>query len=228
MQFIDKDAVQPDNWDIWFTTATGRRSFDYSTDYSALTQIQNAKRHLLTEQSFLCAYCQSPLKMETSSIEHVIPKSKNVKSSTLYHNLIAVCKDSIKDSSGKKHCDKEREDQLLPAIVFHNDANVSTQNSNAYFKVYGDGQIVVNYDLKDEHLVAQIKAFIEILNLNHENLVAKRSKEMLAPILDAFQRVSKNQRKTFWENKFNVILQTPSYPFRQYLLIYIANKLAIN
>ena len=78
MQYINKSDSEPREWNAWFTTGTGRRSYDYAADQGGLADLPLAKAHLWQEQNGLCAYCQSKLPIENASIEHVIPKTHNV------------------------------------------------------------------------------------------------------------------------------------------------------
>ena len=174
MQYIPKQAVPPTDWEDWFTTATGRRSYDYKADCSALRDIAHAKAYLLNEQHGLCAYCQSALTIDQTSIEHVIPKEHNVPFSTLYHNLVAVCKSTSLDNiTGKRYCEVMRGSQLLPALVFYGDAQVTTTKNHSYFTAYQDGYVNVKPRLQLS-IANQASAFIDILNLNHSKLVEKR------------------------------------------------------
>lgn len=124
MQYIKKQNIPPSDWDKWFTTATGKRSYDYKTDYSALTQIENARAFLIAEQSELCAYCQKTIKLADSSIEHIVPKEQNIELSTNYHNLVAVCKTQVKDSNGQYHCDKAKVNKPITPFIFLSNSDV--------------------------------------------------------------------------------------------------------
>jgi len=84
MQFINKSHLIPPDWDIWFTTATGRRTYNYA-DYQELRDLGLAKEYLLNEQSGLCAYCQKQITTDNASIEHIVPKSHNTALSTNYY-----------------------------------------------------------------------------------------------------------------------------------------------
>jgi uncharacterized protein (TIGR02646 family) len=233
MQFINKSVTEPVGWNDWFTVPVdpeARRSYDYRRDASAMPDLRNAKEHLLIEQGFLCAYCQSLLSHDTASIEHFVPKSKNVNLSTSYHNLVAVCKDSPLDSKKRKHCDKDRKDQLLTPIIFYNDACVSNATNHAYFTIDGNLLLSAKHTL-DNHVRTQVQSFIEILNLNHSNLVNMRIKNTLSGIIDGlydYQRATGANGRTYWQMKLNEIINDPAQPYRQFLLIYIAGRLGIN
>lgn len=227
MQFIKKKETTPEEWEQWFTTGNGVRSFNYGADYQNLPNISQAKEFLLNEQLNLCAYCQRELTLETASIEHIIPKSHNLELSTNYFNLVAVCKEtSIDPNTGRKCCEPERGNTLLPPIIYYQDAQVTEGGNHKYFNVSKNGWIFPKHDLKPD-IKNQVQAFIEILNLNHSQLVSTR-KEMLSGILEPFAAIPLHQKKGFLEMKMRNLLRNTSEPFRQYLLIYISTRRGIN
>ncbi|MFT5914125.1 MAG: hypothetical protein ACJAWV_000032 [Flammeovirgaceae bacterium] len=239
MQYIEKSALPPEEWEVWFTKGNGNMSYDYSSDAGSLMNLSKAKQFLLKEQNGLCAYCQRTLTSEQASIEHFIPKSFNVNLSTVYHNLLAVCKNSLgKDTANRAHCDVERGNKLLPPIVFYKNAEVTDSNNHAYFDVGSDGVIRVSpslkkhsFDSSKNQIAQQIQAFIEILNLNHTDLVEKRRDDVLKGIMDAFRIIKANNKhdaRPFLENKRNMLLNDKKAPFRQFLLIYISRQLGVN
>ncbi len=228
MQFIRKRPEPPKDWPLWFSTATGRRSFDYKADERELTNLSLAKKFLLEEQKGLCAYCQSELTSDNSSIEHVIPKSANKEFSTDYHNLVAVCKKPLKDpETGRSHCDKERGDKLLPSIIFH-DAGVNDRCNNQFFDALGDGTIRPKPKLEPE-IEKQVSAFIEILNLNHPVLAGNR-KQILGSIIDVYRSISEidHLKKDFWKIQLNRFLKDESLSYRQFIMIYLSKKVGRN
>jgi len=228
MQYIPKNNKIPDNWDSWFTKATGERSFDYGKDYSALTNLVEAKKYLIAEQHGLCAYCQTAINTDNASIEHVVPKEKNLELSTNYHNLVAVCKSQVKDIyTGKMHCDKEKANQLITPFIFTNDSDVTAARNNSYFAAYSDGTISAKPKLTVE-IGNEADSFINILNLNHITLKQRRTKDVLNGLIEASTVVPNHQKRIFWKLQFEKILLNKKQPYRQYLLIYIANKLGIN
>ncbi|MEN9523696.1 MAG: hypothetical protein RL065_2073 [Bacteroidota bacterium] len=222
MQFIQKQNSQPVDWDTWFTTATGRRSYDYGADNDSLTQLSNARNFLVNEQSGLCAYCQRKITLESSTIEHVIPKEFNKDLSTDYHNLVAVCIPKGKDENGKYHCDKSKLSQKILPIIFFSDALVTQQSNSIYFMCYPDGSVIAKSN-NDINLKKQVEAFIEILNLNHKDLIKKR-KDAWVALTDIYQAVPQYQREKFWKNQFENILINQSKEYRQFLLIYLGSK----
>ena len=231
MQFIEKQNIQPPDWDKWFTTGSGQRSFDYGKDYSSLRNIGNAKKFLIDEQHELCAYCQKIITIENSSIEHIIPKEHNKVLSTNYHNLVAVCKvQSKEEGTDRYHCDKEKLSNLISPIIFVKNSDVSTGSNNRYFLAGSDGTINAKDKLPTE--IRQItESFIEVLNLNHKTLKENRVKDVLNGLIAAYQsipRTNKQGKKAFWKLQFDRILLNKKQPFRQFLLIYIGSKIGIN
>ncbi|MCF8371120.1 MAG: TIGR02646 family protein [Bacteroidales bacterium] len=228
MQYIKKQNTPPKKWESWFTKATGERSFDYSQDYGSLTEIRFARQFLITEQNDLCAYCQKRIDINNSSIEHVIPKEHNKEISTNYYNLVAVCNSHPKDVfTNKLHCDKERGSLLLSHIIFYTNSDVSKNRNNCYFSASADGTIRAKDHLTD-NIKHQVEGFINILNLNHSALKETRAKDFLDGMIEEYHSIPPHQGNTFWQIKFDRLLLDKSHPFRQFLLIYIGNKIGIN
>jgi len=219
MQYIEKSAKEPEHWNDWFTTEN--RTYVYNNAGGAGRQY--AKEFLLAEQSGLCAYCQSPLKKTDSSIEHVIPNSQNRNLSTLYHNLVVVCKDPQKDSNGRSHCDMERGNKLLPPLVFYENAQVTSVSDHAFIDASADGSISAKHNLNDS-TNSQVQAFVDVLNLNHEKLMRKRN-DGWRSITEIFAHVPIHQRKDFWISQLNSVVRDTGKPYRQYLAIQIRKKL---
>ena len=226
MQYIAKQAVAPTDWEDWFNTATNRRSYGYKADYSELRNITDARAFLLGEQHELCAYCQSALTVEQASIEHVIPKEHNVPFSTHYHNLVAVCKSTSLDNTGKRYCEEMRGSELLPPIIFYANAQVTETKNHTFFTAYRDGAIDVKPKLQDV-ISNQVKSFIDILNLNH-SILSKKRKEALDGILSVYDLLPNLQKRNYLQVQFNRVLSNPNTPYRQYLLIYLGQKLGLN
>jgi uncharacterized protein (TIGR02646 family) len=227
MQYIDKSDSEPREWNAWFTTGTGRRSYDYAADQGGLLDLPLAKAHLWHEQNGLCAYCQSKLPIENASIEHVIPKTHNVPMSTNYHNLVVVCKKTVVDPDTlRRYCEPVRGDRLIPSLVFYRNAMVAEVN-HAFFDAYADGTVGAMGNLPPE-IKFQVASFIEILNLNHEHLKTKRAKDALSPILEAFKTINPARKRDFLRSEFNRVERDPTSPFRQFLLIYLGKKIGLN
>jgi uncharacterized protein (TIGR02646 family) len=228
MQYIKKQNTPPPNWDVWFTTATSIRTYNYKADYDSLTNLIQAKQYLIDEQHGLCAYCQQTITNENSSIEHIIPKEFNIELSTCYYNLVAVCKTQLRDpTTGKFHCDKEKQSKLISPLIFVSNSDVTEIRNSSYFSAWADGTICPKSLLEHEQKI-QAEAFISVLHLNHTLLKASRVKDVLDGIIAASYQIPKLQKRTFWQGQFKRILLTKNHPFRQFLLIFIAGKIGIN
>ncbi len=228
MQYIKKQNLPPADWNEWFTKAAGGRSFDYGSDYGSLTNLSLARQFLIDEQNGLCAYCQQSIKIDNSSIEHVIPKEFNIELSTNYYNLVAVCRHPSKDpDTDKLHCDKGKGSNLITPLIFISSSDVTDQKSNCFFDALADGQITAKHTLSQEH-IKQVESFISILNLNHKILKEKRAKDVIDGLIAAFGSIQNHQKNDFWQIQFDRILLNKKHPFRQFLLIFIGRKLGLS
>ena len=228
MQYIKKQNIPPTDWNDWFTKAAGDRSFDYGSDHGSLPNLSLARQFLIDEQNGLCAYCQQSIKLDNSSIEHVIPKEFNKEFSTNYYNLVAVCKHQLKDpSTDKLHCDKEKGSNLIAPLIFLSSLDVTRTRNNSFFEAWSDGTIAAKPSLSKDHK-NQVEAFISILNLNHITLKEKRVKDVLDGLIQASSAIPTHQKRNFWQSQFDRILRINNQPFRQFLLIIIGHKLGLS
>jgi len=224
MLYIKKADTAPVDWEAWFTTAIGNRSYDYGRDQPNLPRLREARKFLLEEQNHLCAYCLQKISIIDSSIEHVIPKEFSVELSTSYTNLVAVCKNPQPDlESGKLHCDKHKLSEIITPFIFIANCQVTPIKNNAYFSVGSDGAIFPKGTATFEHQ-SQAHAYINTLNLNHSLLMANRAKDYLDNMIRDFRAIPTNRRQDYWEVQFRRIYKDKSTPFREILLIYISDK----
>jgi uncharacterized protein (TIGR02646 family) len=223
MEFINKTTKPPKNWETWFTLPTGTMAFDYRVDAGAIVFMNEIRGHLLAEQNSLCAYCQSQLDLKNSSIEHFIPKSKNINLSTTYHNLVAVCKNPSKDIDGKQHCDKSRSILPLPALIFYNDCKCESVKGHPYFQANQDGSISPNPNA-ESFFQYELSRVIEELNLNHSVLVNQRRSAGRGIFKVWGNLTDKDSKRKYMRVQFERINNDLGHPFRQYLLICIRMK----
>lgn len=230
MQYIQKQSTPPTDWDLWFFNVHGVRQYDYAAAYeNGLPNLSGALDFLINEQHGLCAYCQKRITKETGSIEHVLPKESNVELSTNYHNLVAACKDSLADpETYRKHCDKEKRSQLIPHLIFSKFAEQGTfpNRNHKWFNVDVNGSIFVKGTLGEaDTTIAQ--QFLEVLNLNHDQLIRKR-KEAIDVLIDHYRGMTDRHRKSFYAGRYENFKVDSRKEFRQFLLIYLGRKLGIN
>jgi uncharacterized protein (TIGR02646 family) len=227
MFYIKKSDLPPGNWEALFSKHVAddggpilRRSyvFDECINKSDVCKI------LLEEQNYLCAYCQRRLSNESASIEHLVPNSLNSEMSTLYYNVVAVCKDN-KLASGENFCEPNRGNKLLPLLVLYKNVSSTETSTNAFYTCTSTGELIPRKDL-DPSIKNQVQSFIEILNLNIEKLKEARKAAVNAKIVMPLSR-----RGTSREDKKKIqriILKAGDIEFRECLLSFINGKLGIH
>ncbi|WHS51435.1 HNH endonuclease [Rothia sp. SD9660Na] len=75
---------------------------------------EKIKKYCLEEQEGLCVYCYRKISISGSSIEHVVPRSKDSSLQTSYLNMTASCKD-------RQTCNARRGNRDLPSNPFEDD-----------------------------------------------------------------------------------------------------------
>lgn len=222
MQYIEKLNWEPTDWNVWFTvTIDGRapfRTWNFRERQGFPDgEIDLVKQCLIDEQNALCAYCQKRIDLKNSSVDHLLPHSLNSIFSTNYHNLVAVCKDSSV-IEGKAHCDTVKKSTPHPHLIFWNNALAGETKSHPYFlTIPYTGQVLAK-DQNEINLKIQIDSFIEILNLDHQHLRDER-KEYFDPLYKNFVKMGRTQGINYCRLQIKEILNKPSQPFRQFLLI---------
>lgn len=136
------------------------------------------KETLLSEQGHLCAYCMTRIFLESSTIEHYIPrKGKNgdVSLSLDYRNLLLVCCNGRNRQGNNRHCDVSKGDKLIAV-------NPTNKEDIKKVKYYNDGTIGSDIDSFNTD-------FNNTLNLN--NMTLKRNRQTAR--LEALKQLSKNK-----------------------------------
>ena len=86
-------------------------------DFSLDKGKRDLKNRLLSEQSFLCAYCTQSIKFETMKVEHWYPQSNPKQLSPNrdldYSNLFAVCKGCF---GHEEHCDTNKGNKIISIL----------------------------------------------------------------------------------------------------------------
>ena len=104
MRLINKQAapVALENWTAANPAAT------FATLDNSLKK--NVKESLLSEQHFVCCYCENEINPNNSHIEHLRPQSKYPNEQLDYENLMASCE----ANNRKAHCGHKKSKNLLP------------------------------------------------------------------------------------------------------------------
>lgn len=120
---------------------------------------KNVKDSLLSEQHFVCCYCENEINPNNSHIEHLFPQWKYQKEQLNYANLMASCE----ADNRKAHCGHKKDRHMLPI------SPLGPNNPAPNFIYAADGNIYP--DPKTNHLADKA---ISILGLNARRLVNMR------------------------------------------------------
>lgn len=123
---------------------------------------QELREELLTEQGFICCYCNQSINNDHNTIiEHLQDKDSNNNLTFEYNNLLASCNGGQKDPKPKEsHCDAAKEDKEISVTPLEVDCE-----THFYFDI--SGEIFSNTE-KGEETIAR-------LNLNIKKLKGLRA-----------------------------------------------------
>ena len=144
------------------------------------------KEILISEQNYRCVYCMRKINMNTSSIEHYVPRhgdNGDISKSLDYRNLFAVCKITEGRPYKKQTCDVRKGDSLLHISPL-NETHISSIEYKRNGEMYSN-----NNDINDD--------INNTLNLNEMTLVQSRF-EAYRSLLDIMNTKKKNN----WSKKF--------------------------
>lgn len=144
------------------------------------------KEILISEQNYRCVYCMRKINMNTSSIEHYVPRhgdNGDISKSLDYRNLFAVCKITEGRPYKKQTCDVRKGDSLLHISPL-NETHISSIEYKRNGEMYSN-----NNDFNDD--------INNTLNLNEMTLVQSRF-EAYRSLLDIMNTKKKNN----WSKKF--------------------------
>ena len=144
------------------------------------------KEILISEQNYRCVYCMRKINMNTSSIEHYVPRhgdNGDISKSLDYRNLFAVCKITEGRPYKKQTCDVRKGDSLLHISPL-NETHINSIEYKRNGEMYSN-----NHDFNDD--------INNTLNLNEMTLVQSRF-EAYRSLLDIMNTKKKNN----WSKKF--------------------------
>lgn len=157
MRHIEKSSepVELHNW----KRANPAATFSNLNNSDAVKR--GIKNSLLTEQKYLCCYCENAIDASSSHIEHLLPQSTYPQKQLDYGNLLASC-----NADGKKaHCGHKKSNQVLPFTPLDIIPLISQR-----FIFSADGNI---YPRDEQDNDAQY--VISILGLDAKRLVSMRN-----------------------------------------------------
>lgn len=153
------------------------------------------KAILINEQNNRCAYCTRKIDLETSTIEHYIPRNGSNGDGTKsldYNNLLAVCNTTRNAPLKLQTCDVKKGDKVLkidPRIQSHIDSIkydkkgiISSDNSDF------DYDLNANLNLNAQMLINnRFAAFNSLCKRMSKNKPRKWSKEFVQRNLDRYK-----------------------------------------
>ncbi len=170
MKHIHKGAA-PESLAGWI--AKGNE--DWKPEYSDLPKnIKNTvKEALMTEQGWLCCYCERSLTDEDSHIEHFRPQSNPDVDPLDFSNMLCSCQNLLKKGE-PRHCGHLKEDWFDPDLL----VSPLQPDCECQFAFSGRGEIMpaANHDRAACETIAR-------LGLNIAKLQALRNKA-IEPFLD--------------------------------------------
>ena len=147
---------------------------------------------LLTEQGFLCCYCEAEVEDDNSHIEHFIPQSRGTVDSLDYGNLLLSC---LKNTSrgAPRHCGKRKDHD--PGCAYHPNLllNPTDPGCEQFFGYKGDGRIFPENTLNAPQR-KKAEYTIKALGLDIKKLRRERRTTINA-ILDQAQGLSRRRQK---------------------------------
>ena len=172
----------PDSFKRWKRRHSGA-GYDRFRDSAAKAALKDS---LVRRQKFLCCYCESRIKKNTSHIEHIEPQLGGLSKRTMdYSNMAASC---IRDPSEyeKLHALSGSDFSNMGSNILHcghargSHKVVSPYDSKCerLFFYSFSGEILVNPDLKDAADIRLAEESITFLRLNVPQLVNLRALAM--------------------------------------------------
>jgi uncharacterized protein (TIGR02646 family) len=172
------------------------------------------RKSLLTEQGYICCYCQQKISLElkTIAVEHLTARAVDGTSLFEYDNLLASCLGGRHDESDEtqpKYCNHERGSQFLDITPLQKDC----EQYFDYIQIEDDEE----WQIKILGITENAQKVITTLNLNTPKLCRLRG-EALRPFLEYLTI----QEAIIILNKLKIelanILNQPLRPFMQILI----------
>ena len=165
MKYIQKQEVPPE-----FLEWQAKSNENWQADWDNFQNPEKRIVHqsLLTEQGYICCYCQRRISLNDSHIEHFKPKDKKYYPELAldYSNLLSSCQKE-RQKREPRHCGSLKDNWYDEKLT----VSPLKENCIEYFHYAIDGQIIPNKQ-KDKLEAAQIT--IDKLGLNIPNLIRER------------------------------------------------------
>ena len=114
MKYIEK-GDEPEDFRAWKALANE----SWRPTYADLrgTEKKAVKKSLMTEQGYICCYCERRLLDGDSHIEHLLPQSEPAVDPLDYANMLCSCQNKL-DKGEPRHCGNLKEDAQLEISPF--------------------------------------------------------------------------------------------------------------
>lgn len=170
-----------------------RENKDWKPSFDKLDRLtkQNLKKALLTEQSFLCCYCEARVNADNSHIEHFVPQSHDRSKSLNYNNLMVSCQKEA-SRGDPRHCGKRKDHD--PGCNYDCDLliNPTDPTCEKFFGYHGNGHI---FPMDTLSKADQRKAHYTINALGLDiPKVTRNRRAAIETILEQMEKLNRSQR----------------------------------
>lgn len=190
MKFIRKNE-EPASFIVWKQQASPE--WQPSWDNFQNPQKLEVHRSILTEQGYICCYCQQRITKEKSHIEHFQPRTHYAELTLSYSNFLASCPGYTEETEVSSPIVKRSQEFCGQKKGAWYDAMLTVSplqpDCETYFRYTGQGAILPTQD-KVKALAAETT--IEKLALNHSRLNRSR-KRAIEGILQDIETFSKDE-----------------------------------
>jgi uncharacterized protein (TIGR02646 family) len=148
MKYIIK-GIEPDNFITW--KSCGTKIYDNLRN-PIKADLKNA---LLSEQGYICCYCESKISSNNSHIEHLDPQCNNNSNDLDFTNLLCSCQKQL--SAGEpRHCGNSKDNDTISIHPLQN-------TCESKFTYREDGTIQ-STDIDSRETIEYLKLDIDKLN----------------------------------------------------------------
>ncbi len=181
-----------------------------SKDWKKLNPLPKKALHdaLLTEQGYICCYCERAITKNNSHIEHFVPKKGVNADSNLtfeYHNLLCSCDGNASENQGLTHCGIRKDDWFDAGLM------VSPLNKDcADFFCYSTTGKILPTSVPEKQKAAE--ETINRCNLNHPMLKKMRHEVLKRITLQSLTDNKSQLLDNLTQEEISQLIQSYSQP----------------
>lgn len=197
---IHINKQQAPTWFVEFISANPKIRYKDLSNKRYESIRTRLREELSKEQHYICCYCCAEIKGKNCHNEHILPQKSYENDTMDYNNLLASCDGYNKDSQncGHKKGGSYNSTEFVSPLE---------ENCEDKFKYYMNGEIA-----ETSH---QVKATINLLNLNRGDLVKARGN-----ILAQSRKLPKETAEIIYSHPYEGKLQ----PFCNIVKYFLHNK----